>query len=111
MLYEIHNIGRFFPKVGDFLSYCRLVRGEHTSNGKRYGSPGKKIGNPYLKWAFSEAVPLLKRQSPQAKAFAQRIEKKHGPARANSLLGVKLGRAVYFMLRRREVFDIDRLIR
>ena len=110
LLYEIHNIRRF-PQIGDFLSYSRLVRGEHTSNGKRYGSPGKKIGNPYLKWAFSEAVPLLKRQSPEAKAYCQRIENKHGKARAHSLLAVKLGRAVYFMLRRRAVFEIDRLIR
>jgi len=110
MLYEIHDIRRF-PQVGDFLSYARLVRGEHTSNGKSYGSPGKKIGNAYLKWAFSEAVPLLKRQSPQAKAFCQRIENKHGKARANSLLAVKLGRAVYFMLRRGDVFDLGRMIR
>jgi hypothetical protein len=88
-----------------------LVKGEHSSNGKSYGSPGKKIGNPYLKWAFSEAVPLLKRQSPQAKAFCTRIANKHGNARANSLLAVKLGRAVYFMLRRGDVFDINRMIR
>ena len=109
MLYEIHDIRRF-PTVGDFLSYCRLVRGEHQSNGKKYGSPGKKIGNAYLKWAFSEAIPLLKRQDARAKAFCDRIEKKHGKARANSLLAVKLGRAVYFMLRRGEVFDLDRMI-
>ena len=108
MLYEIHDIKRF-PTVGQFLS-CRLVKGEHSSNGKRYGSPGKKIGNPYLKWAFSEAVPLLKRQSPQARAYCQRIEKKHGKARANTLLAVKLGRAVYFMLRRGDLFDINRMI-
>jgi transposase len=109
MLYELHDIGRF-KSVGDFLSYSRLVRGEHTSNGKSYGSPGKKIGNPNLKWAFSEAVPLLKRQSERAKTFCARIEKKHGKARANSLLAVKLGRAVYFMLRRGDVFNIDRMI-
>lgn len=109
MLYEIHDIGRF-KKVGDFLSYSRLVKGQHTSNGKNYGSPGKKIGNPYLKWAFSEAIPLLKRQSAQARAYCQRIAKKHSPARANSLLATKLGRAVYIMLRRGEVFNIDKMI-
>lgn len=110
LLYEIHNIRRF-PEMGDFLSYCRLVRGEHSSNGKSYGSPGRKMGNAYLKWAFSEIVPLLKRQSPEVKAWCERIEKKHGPARANSLLSVKLGRAVYCMLRRRQVFDLKRLMR
>ena len=55
LLYEIHDIKRF-PSVGEFLSYARLVRGSHTSAGKNYGSPGKKMGNRYLKWAFSEIV-------------------------------------------------------
>jgi len=110
LLYEIHQIRRF-ETVGDFLSYARLVKGEHTSAGKRYGSPGKKMGNAYLKWAFSEIVPIIKRQSAEVKAYCQRIERKHGPARAHSILAAKLGRAVYFMLRRREVFDIHRLVR
>jgi len=110
MLYEIHEIKRF-PEVGDFLSYARLVRGSHTSAGKNYGSPGKKMGNRYLKWAFSEIVPLIKRQSPEVKKFLERIEKKHGKARAHSTLATKLGRAIYFMLRRGETFDIAKLLR
>lgn len=110
MLYEIHDIHRF-NRVGQFLSYCRLVRGSHTSAGKSYGSPGKKMGNAYLKWAFSEAVPLLKRCCPEVKSFCDRIEKKHSAARAHSYLAVKLGRAVYYMMKRGEAFEIDRLIR
>ncbi len=110
LLYEIHDIRRF-PSVGKFLSYCRLVRGQHTSNGKSYGSPGKKIGNPHLKWAFSEIVPLIKRQSPEIKKYCERIEKKHSRARAHSTLAVKLGRAVYFMLKRKDAFDMNQFIR
>lgn len=110
MLYEIHDINRF-PTVGQFLSYCRLVRGSHTSAGKTYGSPGKKIGNAHLKWAFSEAVPLLKRCCPEVKTFTDRIEKKHSKARAFSYLAVKLGRAVYYMLKRGEAFELDRMLR
>jgi transposase len=110
MLYEIHDINRF-PTVGQFLSYCRLVKGSHSSAGKSYGSPGKKIGNAYLKWAFGETVPLLKRCSREAKTFLDRIEKKHGKARAFSYLSVKLGRAVYYMLKRQEAFDLHRLLR
>ena len=90
MLYEIHDINRF-PTVGQFLSYCRLVRGSHTSAGKTYGSPGKKIGNAHLKWAFSEAVPLLKRCCPEVKAFTDRIEKKHGKARSQFVPGGQTG--------------------
>ena len=110
LLYEIHDIRRF-PSLGNFLSYSRLVRGNHSSAGKNYGSPGKKIGNAYLKWAFGEIVPLIKRQCTEAKLFIERIEKRHGKARAHSRLAVKLGRAVYFMLRRGEVFDLGKLLR
>ena len=104
MLYEIHDIKRF-PAVGDFLSYSRLVKGTNSSAGKQYKPTGKRIGNPHLKWAFSEAITLLKRECPQAKAFAERIEKKHNKARANTLLAIKLGRAVYWMLKRKAAFD------
>lgn len=109
LLYEIHTVQRF-PDVGKFLSYARLVRCQHTSAGKNYGSPGSKIGNAYLKWAFSEIVPLIKRQSKEVKAYCERIERRHSKARANAILATKLGRAVYFMLKRRDVFSLEKLI-
>lgn len=61
-LYEIHDIGRFHF-VQDFSSYCRLIRPGKESNGKITGKGNKKIGNPHLKWAMSEATVLLIRQS------------------------------------------------
>ena len=103
-LYEIHDIRRF-RKVGDFLSYSRLVKGTNSSAGKQYKPTGAKIGNPHLKWAFSEGITLLKRECPEAKAFAEREEKKHSKARANTLLAIKLGRAVYWMWTRKTAFD------
>ena len=104
MLYEIHDIKRF-PAVGDFLSYSRLVKGTNSSAGKSYKPTGRKIGNPHLKWAFSEAITLLKRECPQAKAFAEHIEKKHNKVRVNTLLTIKLGRAVYWMWNRKAAFN------
>jgi transposase len=104
MLYEIHDIRRF-PQVGDFLSYSRLVKGTNSSAGKQYRPTGAKIGNPHLKWAFSEAITLLKRESFEAKVYAEGIEKKHNKARANTLLAIKLGRAVYWMLNRKTAFN------
>ena len=50
LLYEIHDIRRF-ARVGQFLSYCRLVRCTHESAGKVLGSGGQKIGNAHLRWA------------------------------------------------------------
>ena len=58
MLYEIHDISRF-PTVADFISYCRLVKPQRESAGKKSGSRNSKIGNAHLKWAFSEAAVLF----------------------------------------------------
>jgi transposase len=104
LLYEIHTIDRF-PSVGDFLSYARLVTPKQTSDGKVTGHGGAKIGNVHLKWAFSEAVLWMLRHSDDAKAFLKRKEKKYGKARAMTMLGRKIARAVYQMLKRKEPFD------
>jgi transposase len=108
LLYEIHDIQRF-PDVGKFLSYARLVRGSHESAGKKKGSPGKKIGNAHLKWAFGEAACLFIRHCEKAKTWLARKEKKHGKAKALAILSAKLGRTVYHLWRKREVFDESRV--
>jgi transposase len=106
LLYEIHDITRF-PRVQDFVSYCRLVKCAKESAGKRYGTSGKKIGNAYLKWAFSEAAVLFLRNNPQGQKFLARLEKKHGQGKALTILAHKLARAVYYMLTRDTVFEMD----
>ena len=58
ILYEIQNITRF-PRVQDFVSYCRLVKCAKESNGKRLGTSGKKMGNSPLRWACAEAAILF----------------------------------------------------
>jgi transposase len=105
MLYEIHDIARF-PRVQDFVSYCRLVKCAKESAGKRYGTSGTKIGNAYLKWAFSEAAVLFLRDNPAGQQYLPRLEKKHGPGKALTVLAQKLARAVYYMLTRDTVFDM-----
>ncbi len=104
ILYEIHDIRRF-PSVGDFVSYARLVRGTKESAGKRLGTSGKKIGNVHLKWAFSEAAVLFLRANPPAQMLQKRLQARHGKAKALSILAHKLGRAVYFLLRREQTFE------
>lgn len=107
MLYEIHSIERF-PTVGNFISYCRLVKCAHTSAGKSYGTGGAKIGNAHLRWAFGEAAVLLIRESSEAKSFVDRMTRKHGKAKAISILAAKIARTVYHMLRRKQAFDAAR---
>jgi transposase len=106
LLYEIHDIARF-PRVQDFVSYCRLVKCAKESAGKRYGTSGTKIGNAYLKWAFSEAAVLFLRNNPAGQKYLARLEKKHGKGKALTVLAHKLARAVYYMLKREVVFDRD----
>ena len=107
ILYEVHTIERF-PTVQNFASYCRLIKCQKESAGKSYGSSGKKIGNAFLKWAFSEAAVLFLRNNPEAQAWLERMANKHNKARALTILAHKLGRAVYFMLQRKTVFDQER---
>jgi transposase len=106
LLYEIHEISRF-PRVQDFVSYCRLVKCPRESAGKKQGSTNKKIGNVHLKWAFSEAAVCLLRENQQAQSYHMRLVSKHGKGKALTILAHKLGRAVYFMLKRGEAFDIN----
>jgi transposase len=110
LLYEIHDIRRF-PRVQDFVSYCRLVKCAQESAGKRYGTSGAKIGNAYLKWAFSEAAVLFLRNNPVGQKYLTRLEKKHGKGKALTVLAHKLARAVYYILRRDTVFDMDQFLR
>jgi transposase len=107
LLYEIHDIARF-PSVQDFVSYCRLVKCAKESAGKRYGTAGTKIGNAYLKWAFSEAAVLFLRDNPAGQKYLARLEKKHSKGKALTVLAHKLARAVYYMLKRGVVFDLDK---
>ncbi len=51
---------------------------------------------------------LLLRESERAKQYLQRLESKHAKGKALSILSAKLGRAVYFMLLRKEPFDQER---
>ena len=109
LLYEIHAIHRF-PRVQEFVSYCRLVKCAKESAGKRYGTSGTKIGNAHLKWAFSEAAVLFLRANPAGQKYLARIVKKHGQGKALTILAHKLARAVYYMWRRDTVFDLDKFL-
>ena len=111
ILYEIGEISRF-PTVKDFLSYCRLVKGTVASAGKIKGLRGAKLGNPYLRWAFGEAAVIAKRDHFRIRPLAQALEARMNgnKFKANTVVAIKLARAVYFMLKNQTVFDPDRLV-
>ena len=109
LLYEIHDIERF-DRVQEFASYSRLVHCAKESNGKRMGTSGRKIGNAHLKWAYSEAAVLFLRGNEQAQKYLAKLTRKHGKGKALSILAHKLGRASYFMLKRKRPFDMERFM-
>jgi transposase len=110
ILYEIHDIDRF-SRVQDFASYSRLVKCQSSSAGKIKGTSGAKMGNAHLKWAFSEAAVLFLAKCPEGKKLVDRLAKKHGKAKALSILAHRIGRAAYFMLKRKRAFDLERFLR
>jgi transposase len=109
LLYEIHDIQRF-PRVQDFVSYCRLVKCAKESNGNRLGTSGKKIGTVHLRWACAAAAVLFIRQSPPGKEYFATREQKHGKAKALTVLAHKRGRAVYDLLTREQAFALKRFV-
>ncbi len=110
ILYEIHHISRF-PRVQDFVSYARLIRPKKTSAGKCYGYGNAKIGNSYLKWAFSEAVGLFLRETRDTHAYIRRLERKYGKDKAKGIVAHRLGRTVYYMLKDHTVFDMKKFMK
>jgi transposase len=106
MLDAIPDIRRF-PRVPDFASSCRLVKCAKASAGKRSGTSGKKLGTAYLKWAFSEAAVRFLRNNDKGQKYLPRLENQYGQGKALTVLAHKLARAVYYMLQRETVFNMD----
>jgi len=102
--FEVDTVQRFETRQ-QFCSYSRLVKCLRESGGKKQGGGGRKIGNPYLKWAFSEAAVHAARHSEGIAAYLARLERKHGKGGGKSLLAHKLGRSIYQMLKNHQVFD------
>src|SRR6266566_3833284 len=92
--------------------YCRLVKGTVASAGKIKGLRGAKLGNPYLRWAFGEAAVIAKRDHHLVGPLSQRLEVQMNgnKFKANTVVAIKLARAVYFMLKNKTVFDPERLV-
>jgi transposase len=105
---ETGDIGRF-PTVGDFSSYCRTVKSERISNGKKKGKGNAKSGNKYLAWAFIEAANFTVRYNPSARKFYQRKSAKRKAVVARKALANKLARACYYIMRDRVPFNNERL--
>jgi len=97
-----------FPKVGNFSSYCRCVKSERFSNGKKKGEGNRKNGNKYLAWAFIEAANFAVRYNDKIKAFYQKKKAKTNGIIAIKAVANKLARACYHILKDQVPFDVNK---
>jgi len=104
---ETGDIARF-AKVGDYASYCRIVKSERWSNGKKKGSGNRKSGNKYLAWAFIEAANFAVRFSPPINRwYTRKCDKRHKII-ALKAVAHKLARASFHLMRDGGCFDARR---
>lgn len=101
---DIHR----FASVGDYASYCRMVKSERISNGKKKGQGNRKCGNRYLAWAWIEAANFALRHSPPIRRWYDRKCSKRHKVIAIKAVAHKLARAGYHLLRDGGTFDVHR---
>ena len=109
ILYEMHTPARF-PSAQKLSSYARLVKVDHTSNGKWAGEGNPKIGNPHLKWAFTEIVQHGPRQSERLSRYYDKLKSRHRPGKARIVFAHKFAVAIYHMLKNGQAFDEKRFL-
>jgi transposase len=97
-----------FASAGDYASYCRMVKSERISNGKKKGHGNRKCGNRYLSWAWIEAANYAIRFSPPIRRWYDRKCGKRHKVIATKAVAHKLARAGYFLMRDGGTFDVQR---
>ena len=111
ILLETGPISRFVT-VGEYASYCRCVKADRFSNGKKKDNNNTKNGNADLSWAFIEAAQFAIRDYPIANAwYHKKLAKVHKPVIARKALAHKIARASYHVMRDGVPFKPDLLFR
>jgi transposase len=108
IMLEVGDISRF-SKVGNYSSYCRCVKSEKLSNGKKKGENNRRNGNRYLSWAYVEAANFAIRFSQEAQKFYQRKMAKTNKIVAIKALSNKLARASFYVMRDQVAYDAGKL--
>ncbi len=109
IIYETHDISRF-PNAGKYASYCRTVKCERTSNGKKKKNVNQKIGNPYLKWAFGQILHNARMAEKEIDRLYLKLERKKGKKIARAIMAHKFTNAAYFMMKNEQVFDLNKFL-
>ena len=108
IMLEVGDIKRF-SKVGNYSSYCRCVKSERLSDGKKKSENNRKNGNRYLSWAYVEAANFAIRFCPKAHRFYQRKKARTNGIVAIKALSNKISRASYYIMRDQVPYDASKL--
>jgi len=109
ILYEMHTVERF-QTAQRFSSYARVVKLDWESAHKKGVSRNQKIGNPYLRWAFGELVVTAMRCYPEIVEYREKLLKRFSPSKTMTVLAHKFAVAVYYMLKNKEAFDLNKFL-
>jgi transposase len=109
IIYEIDAIDRF-PSPQKFSSYSRVVKPQRESSGKKTDDKNKKIGNGYLKWAFSQAAVYSKIWSQGIRKYYENLVKTKGKTKANSILRHRIAVSVYYMLNNKQMYNEQKFL-
>ena len=105
--YEVGDIGRF-EDPRSFCSYSRVVPGAANSAGVVSRGKGSKQGNPYLKWAFTQAALYAVRFNAGIRKFRQaHLARRRSKSRkivSLSIVAHKLAIAAYYVIKGQEPF-------
>lgn len=97
-----------FAEVGRYASYCRCVKSDRISNGKKKGENNGKSGNAYLSWAYVEAANHAIRHYDPIRRYDDRKRTKANHTLAIKAVAHKLARGSYYVLKDEVFFDIKK---
>src|SRR5579862_1745538 len=114
ILLEIGDIKRF-PKSRQFASYCRVAPGCADSGDSHRRGRGNKQGNPYLKWALTQAANGARRYDPVFREYFAAVQRKHpGPSGiiiTHCIVAHRLAFAVWHVLKDGLPYNQEKLFR
>lgn len=98
-----------FASAGNFASYCRCVKTDRVSNGKKKGENNRKCGNRYLAWAFVEAANFSRRFDDRIRKYFDRKTAQTSNVVATKALACKLAKAAWHMMKENKPYDAERI--
>ena len=114
LLLEIGEISRF-RKTRQFASYCRVAPGCADSGDSHRRGRGNKQGNPYLKWALTQAAEYARRFDRQFAAYFDAVLRRHpgasGTIITHCIVAHRLSFAVYHVLKDGAPYNPEKLFR